>query len=356
MSTMNIGEFARRTGLSISAIRFYGDRGLLEPIDIDRSNGYRTFGAEQVDRARLIAELRRMDMPLVDIEQVLEASDDERNAVVLRHLSRLETAVDRAHAIAQSLGAQPPRQETSMTTNPHHHDTATVRLDAVGLAAAIEQVLPAAGTSPLKPHLMCVLIESKDESVRFVATDGHRLSVRDVPSANASHARAVVAAETLRSWGPSLLEATPVDLANDGRTVTVTGQAIDLSAAVVPVTFPDYDAVLNPSRDRTSTQIVVNRDELLAAFERFDGGDAVLLSTGNDSLVLQRLDDRVEVDARSESTEAHVALDPGYAADALRAAMGVEAVLEIGDELQPVVFRSADDGTYTSLLMPVKLD
>lgn len=82
----------------------------------------------------------------------------------------------------------------------------------------------------------------------------------------------------------------------------------------------------------------------------------MLLSTSGRSLTLQRRETVFEVAASCEGPDVHVALDPGYATGALSAAVGVEAVVEIGGPLQPVIFRSADDGTFTSLLMPVKLD
>jgi len=43
-------------------------------------------------------------------------------------------------------------------------------------------------------------------------------------------------------------------------------------------------------------------------------------------------------------------------AGALRAAVGPDVVIEIADPLAHVVVRSADDGTATTLLMPVRLD
>ena len=95
--------------------------------------------------------------------------------------------------------------------------------------------------------------------------------------------------------------------------------------------------------------------DLIAALDTFDDDGAVLLSTSGDGLVLQRRETSIEVPATCDGPDVHVALDPSYATDALRAAVGVEAVLEIADALEPVIFRSADDGTYTSLLMPVRL-
>ena len=45
---LSIGEFARRTGLSVSAVRFYGDRGLLVPASVDPGTGYRSYDETQV--------------------------------------------------------------------------------------------------------------------------------------------------------------------------------------------------------------------------------------------------------------------------------------------------------------------
>ena len=46
---LTIGEFARRTGLTERALRLYGDRGLLEPREIDPQTGYRRYGEDQID-------------------------------------------------------------------------------------------------------------------------------------------------------------------------------------------------------------------------------------------------------------------------------------------------------------------
>jgi DNA polymerase III sliding clamp (beta) subunit (PCNA family) len=73
-------------------------------------------------------------------------------------------------------------------------------------------------------------------------------------------------------------------------------------------------------------------------------------------LALVRRDREVAIDAEHEGPELDVALDPTFAADAVAAAVGPDVVVEISGPLRPLVFRSADDGTFTTLLMPVRLD
>ncbi|MGH2417902.1 MAG: MerR family transcriptional regulator [Candidatus Limnocylindria bacterium] len=67
-----IGAFARRSRLSLKALRLYDELGLLPPARVDPETGYRFYEAGQVERARLIGLLRRLDMPLARIGRVLE--------------------------------------------------------------------------------------------------------------------------------------------------------------------------------------------------------------------------------------------------------------------------------------------
>jgi PPM family protein phosphatase len=69
---LSIGAFARRSRLSLKALRLYDELGLLPPAHVDAETGYRYYAAAQVDRARLIGLLRRLDMPLARIGRVLE--------------------------------------------------------------------------------------------------------------------------------------------------------------------------------------------------------------------------------------------------------------------------------------------
>jgi DNA-binding transcriptional MerR regulator len=69
---LSIGTFARRSRLSQKALRLYDELGLLPPARVDPETGYRSYRTDQVDRARLIGLLRRLDMPLARIGRVLE--------------------------------------------------------------------------------------------------------------------------------------------------------------------------------------------------------------------------------------------------------------------------------------------
>jgi DNA-binding transcriptional MerR regulator len=72
---LTIGAFAARARLSAKALRLYDRLGLLAPAHVDGFSGYRYYRVEQIERARLVALLRQLDMPLARVGEVVEAPD-----------------------------------------------------------------------------------------------------------------------------------------------------------------------------------------------------------------------------------------------------------------------------------------
>jgi protein phosphatase len=68
---LTIGAFARAARLSPKALRLYDELGLLPPAAVDGESGYRFYHPDQLERARLVAWLRRLGMPLARVRTVL---------------------------------------------------------------------------------------------------------------------------------------------------------------------------------------------------------------------------------------------------------------------------------------------
>ncbi|MEV4143807.1 helix-turn-helix domain-containing protein [Amycolatopsis sp. NPDC049691] len=83
MSMVGIGEFSRLSRLSPKALRLYDELGLLVPARVDADNGYRWYAVTQLDRARMVASLRRVGVPLARIRAIL-ALDPEAAAEEIR--------------------------------------------------------------------------------------------------------------------------------------------------------------------------------------------------------------------------------------------------------------------------------
>jgi len=94
----SIGEFSRATGLTIKALRFYHEEGLLVPAQIDAATGYRYYAPRQVETARTVMQLRELQIPVKDIQRVLASRNDDE--VLLQVLERQRQALE------ESIGKQ----------------------------------------------------------------------------------------------------------------------------------------------------------------------------------------------------------------------------------------------------------
>jgi DNA-binding transcriptional MerR regulator len=66
----SIGELARRTGLTVKAIRFYSDRGVVVPARRSPA-GYRLYGIDAVPRLELVRTLRDLGVDLQTVRKVV---------------------------------------------------------------------------------------------------------------------------------------------------------------------------------------------------------------------------------------------------------------------------------------------
>jgi protein phosphatase len=100
---LTIGEFARLVRLSQKALRLYDELGLLRPFRVDQWSGYRYYAPSQLERARLVAWLRRLGMPLAQIGAVLDAAPAEAAALVAAFLRVTEADFAERQRLAQFL-------------------------------------------------------------------------------------------------------------------------------------------------------------------------------------------------------------------------------------------------------------
>lgn len=101
MDLMSIGEFARRSRLSQKALRLYDEPGLLTPARVDPDSGYRFYGAEQLERARLIAGFRRIGIPLAEVGAIVDLEPDS----AARRVSEYWAGIEVDHSARRELAS-----------------------------------------------------------------------------------------------------------------------------------------------------------------------------------------------------------------------------------------------------------
>lgn len=90
---LSIGEFSKVSGLTIKALRFYHQRGLLIPARIEAGSGYRFYDQRNLKTAQLISILRALEFKLDDIQTFL-AEDNENNRNILEYLEKRKGEVE----------------------------------------------------------------------------------------------------------------------------------------------------------------------------------------------------------------------------------------------------------------------
>lgn len=334
---LSIGEFARRCGLSISALRFYGDCGVLLPARTDDVTGYRYYSADQVDTAELIRHLRTLEMPIAEIERFLAAEESAAQAILDRHAARLRERMSRNQDALAAVHSLLGSKESLMT--------ATTSLPGDRLARAVREVLPAAGRLDKQDFPAAILFELREDGLRLVATDGHRLAVRDLPSHTEESGRAVISAEDAATLATRVESAGKVTLKVGGSlALQLEGGSFQMRTASDH--YPDYESILARGGDAS---LFINAEDLTDRLDEHE--DLIVLDLAEDDVSI----DGARLGGRYKGDRLRIGFNPGYLAEAVGSAVGPDVILRLGGPVDPVIIRSADDGTLTWLVMPIRL-
>jgi DNA-binding transcriptional MerR regulator len=113
-----IGTVARLAGVSVRTLRYYDEIGLLRPVWVDPSTGYRWYAPEQLRRLHRIVALRDLGVRLVEIAVLLDEQVPVEELRGILSLRRAE-AHDRLAAEAERLARVEARlaqlEEAEMT-------------------------------------------------------------------------------------------------------------------------------------------------------------------------------------------------------------------------------------------------
>ncbi|HYD39308.1 MAG TPA: MerR family transcriptional regulator [Anaeromyxobacter sp.] len=108
---LSSGDLARATGNTVRTIRFYEEEGLLRPAVVSEG-GHRRYTADELERLRLITDLRELGLALCEIRSVLELRNGCRTAaefalrfqqVLAGHLEQAQRRLERLRRLRKEL-------------------------------------------------------------------------------------------------------------------------------------------------------------------------------------------------------------------------------------------------------------
>lgn len=351
---LSISSYARLVGLSPSALRFYDDCGLLRPAQVDPRSGYRLYAADQQRTGALVRRLREIDLPLHEIRAVLHGPPAETARILRRHATLRAGLAEQARDVAEDViaafgppGSAPPAAPT------------VVVVGGPELASAVRQVSPAAARRADVPALTGVLLEVTHDELVVVATDRYWMAVRALPMTDVDGPprRLLVPADQLSevaAWSGRQLR---VRLRVDESSAVLTGDADERVLDVVGDGFPNYRdllAALPPVRART----LVDRLRLLEIATATDPDAVLVLDLAPQHLDIRLDNDRhgIRLPAAGSGEPTGVAFAPVLLGAALAASVGPDVLIELTTPDRAAVVRSADQGSFTTLVMPIRRD
>ncbi|HET9655745.1 MAG TPA: MerR family transcriptional regulator [Kineosporiaceae bacterium] len=361
---LTIGEFARATGISASALRFYHDCGLVVPGEIDPVTGYRYYHRRQVPQALVLRHLRGAGLRIAQVRPLLAAPPPDVREALAEHLAGMERALRQAQssaAAALSVLAG-GRRGVAVVAGGELADAA--RRACRSVDRSLERTDDLTVVSG-------VLIEVRDRELTLVATDRYRMVVQSLPLDEAEEcegACAVVTATALQRLGPWLRQQDRVRLEFDQAPGPSAAQAGDVTTqvrlgsareervlAAIPEQFPDYRMLLD-HMPAPATRILASRRELLTATRDAGAGPVCWDADPRRGLrVIRPGPDRraVSVDAEIRGDGVVLGFDPARLRAVLTDGAGPDLGFQIARPDQPVVIRSAHRTGITSVLMPM---
>lgn len=80
----SISEMAKLSGVSVRTLHYYDEIGLLKPSDIISETGYRYYDEESMESLQQILFYRELDFPLKEIEELMNASEYNKEDALIK--------------------------------------------------------------------------------------------------------------------------------------------------------------------------------------------------------------------------------------------------------------------------------
>jgi DNA polymerase III subunit beta len=235
------------------------------------------------------------------------------------------------------------------------------------LRSLIRYTLFSVSTDETKQFLNGIMVESKADSILFVATDGYRLSLkRDIVSNQSPDFNVIIPHKTLNELNKIIqnLDAdTPVQFFVSDHQVGIVVGNIVLVSRVIQGQFPDYRQVIP---DTSENRYQVSRRSLIDAAERA----SIIASSSNNVVRFYFAGDGLTIRAQSPNTgefketikletlagtgEPKIAFNIKLMLEALRNIESDRISIEFNGELSPCKITPVQDTDYTYILMPIR--
>lgn len=256
-------------------------------------------------------------------------------------------------------------------TIPSVNSKTAIDISLKEFSLAISEVVFAASSDDSRPVLTAVLCIFTANSFKLVATDGFRLSVKEI-----SYPEPITLPDgetqlTFLIPSKSLSEVSKMTksidrlkfgLSEDSHQLVFVTPDIELSSRLIEGDFPDYNRIIPNS---FATTISLSKEEfaqsikIASVFAR-ESANVVKLSIKNNQVevsanAVQVGQNKVSVDSKVEGESLEIAFNYKFISDFLSICQGENITLSLNEPLTPGLFQDTSNPTLTHIIMPVRI-
>jgi DNA polymerase-3 subunit beta len=262
---------------------------------------------------------------------------------------------------------------------PAMEDVEEMTVDAKILLEMIEKTIYSAGESDTRYTLNGLLFHTRPENriLTVVGTDGHRLALinREMRGEIKNEKRLIIprkAVSEIRKFLDGGEETVRISIGANHLLFTVgsgpasPGGGVQFLTRLIEGTYPNYEQVIPPSNERKMT---VNRDAFNRALRRVsimsreranavrfdigesDSGGSLVISSSNPDIG----EAKEEVPIEYKGDIVVLGFNARYLLDVLGAMVSEKVVIELQDQLSPVLLMEEGNGEYRCVVMPMRI-
>lgn len=272
-----------------------------------------------------------------------------------------------------------PKAQSSFTTTassdfpelPQIDPKTKFEIDFSVLSKSIGQIAFSAAVDDARPVLAAIYCCFSPESILLAATDGFRLSTKEIKLNNPITLKDGVDSMVLLIPSRSLTEITKlsksakkieIGLTSDEHQLVFVLEDLELVSRLIEGDYPDYKRIIPQS---FSTKVLVGHDEFAQAikiasvFARQSANVVKLIVKANSIDITANApqigQNKATVDAKVEGDGLEIAFNYKYISDFLSVCQGEEISIELNESLTPGKFTDVSNPDFTHIIMPVRI-
>jgi len=247
-----------------------------------------------------------------------------------------------------------------------------ISLKLKDLSKSIAQVTFASTQDEARPALTGVLIKTIKDGLMLVATDGYRLSLKEIKGIKGlekltKQKEILIPSRALIEIGKIIGEgqkddALGMSISKENNQVIFSTSSVEVISRLIEGKFPDFERIIP---DKNTTKLTIDTESFFQAvrsasiFARESANIIQFEISGSQLEIISNSpqvgENRIKLEVKTEGKKAKIAFNSRYLLDFLNNLDSELLTFEMSTSLNPGVFKPADDKSYLHIIMPIRV-